>query len=149
MNILRTRWMSTIKNFTKYLFHDKEGREYFADIRSMQGCSEKNAILNFTNIWQNIWSQMIIVKFGQLCNMETEQIVLWAWNQCLLLRIPNISFSMETPILHFWLPFFVFGPYRISSDDLFFWPLDFREGFVQKRLSMRKLKEEVAKTACS
>ena len=147
MNILRTRWMSTIKNFTKYLFHDKEGREYFADIRSMQGCSEKNAILNFTNIWQNIWSQMIIVKFGQLCNIGTNCFMSMK-SIFTFKNFQNIFFPWKEPYCIVWLPFFVFGPYRISSDDLFFWPLDFREGFVQKRLSMRKLKE-VAKTACS
>ena len=133
MNMLR------LKKNKKYLFDYKDCIEYFADSCSIKGCSEKNDILNFINIWQKIWSQMIIVKFGQHCIIEREQIISWAWNQFLLLRISKTFFPMVRPILHCLVARFCL--WSISHIILYLF-LAFRLSgrLVQKSLSLRNWK---------
>ena len=61
---------------------------------------------------------MIIVKFGQLCNIGTNCFMsmksMFAFKDS-----KHIFFHGNTHIA-FLVALFVFGPYRISSDDLFF-----------------------------
>ena len=61
------------KNLAKYLFDGKDSKKHLEDIWSMNDCSDENFILNFRNIWQNIWKQIFILKFGQFCIIERKR----------------------------------------------------------------------------